>query len=267
MAQPLASSLTQAGSGRAGLREYKKLRTRERIARVALELFAEHGYDATTLVQIADAAEIAPSTLHAYFPAKENIIFAMQDAVRWSVRARILERPAGESVVDALIAWIEGELPELADAETDEAICQRRATIDTHEGLATAERLRHALLEDDFARAFARDLGEEPHDLRPRLLASFVTNGLLTIWTWRYEEGGREHDAEELSKLDAMYVVGLAKAAEHAIQALPSPPAHAQTGSQGGDRPPMQSASAKGARGAEKRSRTTRAARKGRPRR
>jgi Bacterial regulatory proteins, tetR family len=48
-----------------GLRERKKLRTRQTIERTAMQLFAKHGFHATTLAQIADAAEVAPSTLHA----------------------------------------------------------------------------------------------------------------------------------------------------------------------------------------------------------
>ena len=63
-------------SQRPGLRERKKQRTRRTIVDVATRLFAEQGYDATTLVQIADEAEIAPSTFFNYFPAKVDIVFA-----------------------------------------------------------------------------------------------------------------------------------------------------------------------------------------------
>jgi AcrR family transcriptional regulator len=57
-----------------GLRERKKAKTRAAIQRHALRLFREQGYDETTVNQIAEAAEISPSTFFRYFPTKEDIV-------------------------------------------------------------------------------------------------------------------------------------------------------------------------------------------------
>jgi AcrR family transcriptional regulator len=57
-----------------GLRERKKLKTKEAIQREALRLFQEQGYEETTIDQIAAAAEISPSTFFNYFPAKEDVV-------------------------------------------------------------------------------------------------------------------------------------------------------------------------------------------------
>jgi AcrR family transcriptional regulator len=84
------------------LRELKKLSTRKTIERVALALFAERGFEATSVIEIAEAAEIAPSTLHGYFPSKEDIVFWLYDEGRENARKRIIERPATEDTVDAL---------------------------------------------------------------------------------------------------------------------------------------------------------------------
>jgi AcrR family transcriptional regulator len=58
----------------AGLRERKKARTRAAIRQHALRLFREQGYYATTIEQIADAAEISPATFFRYFPTKEDVV-------------------------------------------------------------------------------------------------------------------------------------------------------------------------------------------------
>jgi AcrR family transcriptional regulator len=59
-----------------GLRERKKLKTRRSIQEHALRLFHEHGYEATTVEQIAEAAEVSPSTFFRYFPTKEDTVLS-----------------------------------------------------------------------------------------------------------------------------------------------------------------------------------------------
>lgn len=57
-----------------GLRERKKQRTHRAIEKAALELFETHGFDGTTIEDIASAAEIAPRTFFHYFPTKEDVV-------------------------------------------------------------------------------------------------------------------------------------------------------------------------------------------------
>lgn len=57
-----------------GLRERKKQATAERLYRTALALFRERGYDATTVEEIAQAAEVAKGTFFNYFPTKDAVL-------------------------------------------------------------------------------------------------------------------------------------------------------------------------------------------------
>jgi AcrR family transcriptional regulator len=59
-----------------GLRERKKIKTRQAIRREAFRLIDQNGYAATTVEQIADAAEVSPSTFFRYFPSKESLLLA-----------------------------------------------------------------------------------------------------------------------------------------------------------------------------------------------
>jgi AcrR family transcriptional regulator len=210
-------------TGPQGLRELKKTRTRDTIIRVGLDLFGQRGFRGTTLVDIAGAAEIAPSTLYAYFPSKGDILFDHLTNVVASARSRFLSRPEGVSTVDALEQWLSDDLPELA--ETDRwAFRRRRAIIDQSEELLAEERQRLAALEEVFAAAFADDLDETHDELRSRLMAAMTVVGLRTVWLWSYRQQTEAgFNPRTPYALDRTYLTTILIAAEAAIEQLPGP--------------------------------------------
>src|SRR5438034_9937087 len=89
-----------------GHRERKKQQTRETIARAALELFVERGYEATTLAEIADAAGVSTRTIFAYFPSKEDILFSTIERTSGALTRALQQRPAGVDALTALREFI-----------------------------------------------------------------------------------------------------------------------------------------------------------------
>jgi AcrR family transcriptional regulator len=83
-----------------GLRERKKLRTRAAIQAQALRLFRDQGYDATTVAEIAEAADVSSTTFFRYFPTKEAVV--VYDAVDPYLIEAFRAQPADLSPLAAL---------------------------------------------------------------------------------------------------------------------------------------------------------------------
>jgi AcrR family transcriptional regulator len=85
-----------------GLRERKKRETRQQISDVATALFAERGFDAVTISQVAEAAGVAKMTVTNYFPRKEDLVFDRAEAIVASLAATVAARAPGESLLTAI---------------------------------------------------------------------------------------------------------------------------------------------------------------------
>jgi AcrR family transcriptional regulator len=91
-------------SAEPGLRERKKRRMRELIADTARRLFAERGFDAVTVAQVARAADVSEGTVFNYFPTKEDLFYAGMHAFEVELVDAVRRRPAGQSVLRAFEA-------------------------------------------------------------------------------------------------------------------------------------------------------------------
>jgi transcriptional regulator GlxA family with amidase domain len=56
------------------LREQRRAETQRTIQAHAVRLFTEHGYDATTVTDVAEAAGVSPMTVYRHFPTKEDLV-------------------------------------------------------------------------------------------------------------------------------------------------------------------------------------------------
>ena len=207
-----------------GLRERKKQRTRQAIVEAATRLFAENGYAETTLAEVAEEAEVALSTIFNYFPGKPDIVFAVLDVLIASARARIVERPETETASHAVLGWVRDVLPDLEKPYT-ETIRRSDEIIRSDPDLVAAERLRGALLEDEIALGFARDLGEEPPGVRSRMMAAIALGGMVDVWNdWiAMHRGDPDLDFVELNELKAEYLEKALVAGLRAVEMLPDP--------------------------------------------
>jgi AcrR family transcriptional regulator len=88
-----------------GRRERRKVATREAIASAALRLFLERGYRDVSIKDIAAEADVAVATVFSHFAGKEEIIFDRSDEIRGTLVSAVVDRPAGDSILDALERW------------------------------------------------------------------------------------------------------------------------------------------------------------------
>jgi len=187
-----------------GHRERKKEQTRRAIEDAALRLFAERGFSATTISDIAAAADIAPRTFFAYFPSKEDVVFAHFDAYAASLQQHLDEREPGETTFDALRSWT-ADLIDATDPEEREHDAIRKQLTCDNEALEAHERHLMSRFETVIAASVAADLGDEPDGLGPRLVAAAAIAALKSLESSEPKDHGAPPSAEEIAVLDEAF--------------------------------------------------------------
>ena len=182
------------GQGReCGLRERKKARTRASLREHALRLFREQGYPATTVEQIAAAAEVSPSTFFRYFPTKEDLV--LQDDMDTRMVEALERQPAALGPVAAVRAATREVFGSYTEADLD--LIQEIMTL-----TVTVPEIRARAM-DEFARtirvlseALAKRSGRPTDDLPVRVTAGAIVGVMIAItigeedgWTDRQQIG------------------------------------------------------------------------------
>jgi AcrR family transcriptional regulator len=154
------------------LRERKKAETRQRIQEHAMRLFLEHGYDATTVEEIAAAAGVSPMTFFRNFPTKDDVVAT--DDYDPLMAELIRARPADEHPVERIRTTVRGGLEAVYARDRDTILARTRL-------IQTTPALRARVLDNQRAteRLFASALGD-PDDLPTRVLAAACVAALTT---------------------------------------------------------------------------------------
>jgi AcrR family transcriptional regulator len=171
---------SEAIEGRApGLRERKKAKTRAAIQQEAMRLFRERGYDGATVEDIAEAAEVSPSTFFRYFPTKEDVVLR-DDYDELMMEAFLAQPPdltplqAARAAMHGIAAILDGLSPEERELE------QVRATLT----FSVPEVRAHWFEESArvfrrFAEGVAVRTGRAPDDMRVRTAVGAVVGVIL----------------------------------------------------------------------------------------
>src|ERR1700730_7904170 len=105
-------------AGRVSVRERRKARTRASLREHALRLFREQGYQATTVEQIAAAAEVSPSTFFRYFPTKEDVV--LQDDMDTRLVEAVANQPPDLAPIPAIRAALREAWASFTPAEWEQ---------------------------------------------------------------------------------------------------------------------------------------------------
>jgi len=171
----MSASTDQA---RPSLRERKKAQTRAAIQTHALRLFREQGYDATTIEQIIEAANVSETTFFRYFPTKEDVV--LQDDFDPLIIGAYQAQPNDLPPVPAVRAAFAALFAHMSDEQQAEQ--RERVAL-----VLSVPRLRAAML-DQFAKAMqlladamAERSGRRPDDFTVRTVAGAVVGAMMAV--------------------------------------------------------------------------------------
>ncbi|MFE9095267.1 TetR/AcrR family transcriptional regulator [Streptomyces sp. NPDC007264] len=209
-----------------GLRERKKRQTRQYISDVATGLFLERGFDAVTVAEVAEAADVSVNTVYNYFPAKEDLFLDRSKGVVDRLARWVRGRGKGESAAAAVLRELREEV---------RAVSPRVGLIDgydrfmrvIHEAPALRSRLWAIAQEvlDNLDEALREETGAPADDPLPTLVAgqiNWVHQTLMAVVGREMMAGRTPQDVsrEVLALLDDMEDLLSEKVLNYAVRGL-----------------------------------------------
>lgn len=180
-----------------GRRERKKAATRKSISDVATMMFLERGFDNVSIREVADAADVSPTTVFAHFPQKEALVFDEDDEQRDRLVAAVRDRRDGITINRAIHDFYTAEVGANIDEHGDDVSRIFIRFLNETPALrdyAAKMWLRH---EDALAAAIADELGLDEPTAEIRVYSRFILQMQLLV---------NEHD-DQLGILDAGFTV------------------------------------------------------------
>jgi AcrR family transcriptional regulator len=157
-----------------GKRELRRRETRERIVDAAAELFAERGFDAVSVMEIARRAGVVEKTVFNHFPVKEGLVFDADPPMRAALLDAVRRRPAGESVSAAAGSFVVAAVGLLGTPEATDGVVAMAKVIRGSRTLQAREREILGELTDALAGLIAEETGARAGQIEPWLAAHAV---------------------------------------------------------------------------------------------
>ena len=167
-----------------GLRDRKRAQTRARIQAAAMRLFLDRGFDATTLDEIAVAADVSRRSLFHYFASKEEIVFSTKADFPALLAEAVGRRPADEPLLD----MVENALMDLAEGHLSPQMRDLTRLIHDTPALSAGDQAKYELVERVLAKALADRKGLPETDIACRVTAASAI-GILKLSTQAWLAG------------------------------------------------------------------------------
>ncbi|HXR12847.1 MAG TPA: TetR family transcriptional regulator [Gaiellaceae bacterium] len=174
-----------------GLRERKKAETRQQLMYTAIRLFAEQGFHEVTVSDIADGANVSPSTFFRYFDSKAGAVFGLASWRLDLMRERLDERPPHVSVLDVFRdLWHE----QIETIESDADVFRIQQDLVERHGPVAAEQAQNFRIVRNLVAAALADESPGRLPVETEMIASAVGNAVFTSLRIWCKQGGNLHE-------------------------------------------------------------------------
>jgi len=155
-----------------GLRERKKEQTRQLIAETARRLFTKRGFDAVTVSDVAQEANVSEGTVFNYFPTKEDLFYSGAEVFEAQLIDAVRDRRIGEAVLAAFERVVLSGIPRLARSDVADLIATATRIVASSQALQGREREIVTRYTAELAALIAEETGRPAGDVEAGAVAA-----------------------------------------------------------------------------------------------